>query len=120
MIETHGLTHISLPVADPERSLQFYQQLLGVREYHRDANGIQALGPGPFDVIAFDKSNSTPEQTSGLHFGFRLKHAADIKQAITCAQQINATILRSGEFAPGCPYVYLQDPDGYTIEIWYE
>ena len=28
MIKTHGLTHISLAVADPERSLRFYACLL--------------------------------------------------------------------------------------------
>lgn len=35
-IATHGLTHLSLAVADPERSLRFYERLLGVREYYRD------------------------------------------------------------------------------------
>jgi catechol 2,3-dioxygenase-like lactoylglutathione lyase family enzyme len=29
MVETHGLTHISLAVRDPEKSLEFYVQLLG-------------------------------------------------------------------------------------------
>jgi catechol 2,3-dioxygenase-like lactoylglutathione lyase family enzyme len=29
-------------------------------------------------------------------------------------------ILRRGEFAPGFPFVYVEDPDGYEIEIWYE
>lgn len=53
MIKTHGLTHLSLDVADPELSLQFYASLFGVREYFRDANSIQVLGPGEHDVLAF-------------------------------------------------------------------
>jgi len=36
MVETHGLTHISLAVRDPQKSLDFYVQLLDVREYYRD------------------------------------------------------------------------------------
>ena len=55
MIKTHGLTHISLSVRDPDRSLAFYEQVFGVKEYYRDENSIQVLGPGSHDVIAFDK-----------------------------------------------------------------
>ena len=33
MIPTHGLTHISLKVADLDRSLAFNSQVLGVVEY---------------------------------------------------------------------------------------
>ena len=40
MIKTHGLNHISLSVRDLEKSLAFYTQLFGVREYHRDENTI--------------------------------------------------------------------------------
>jgi hypothetical protein len=29
-------------------------------------------------------------------------------------------LLRRGEFAPGLPYAYVADPDGYEIEIWFE
>jgi hypothetical protein len=25
-----------------------------------------------------------------------------------------------GEFAPGLPYAFVRDPDGYEIEIWFE
>jgi hypothetical protein len=29
-------------------------------------------------------------------------------------------VLRRGEFAPGLPFAYVHDPDGYEIEIWFE
>jgi hypothetical protein len=29
-------------------------------------------------------------------------------------------LLRRGDFAPGLPYAYVADPDGYEIEIWFE
>jgi catechol 2,3-dioxygenase-like lactoylglutathione lyase family enzyme len=29
-------------------------------------------------------------------------------------------LLRRGEFAPGLPFAYVADPDGYEIEIWFE
>ena len=56
VVRIHGLSHISLAVRDPQRSLDFYAAMLGVREYYRDCDQIQAHGPGPFDVLAFEKN----------------------------------------------------------------
>lgn len=120
MIETHGLTHISLSVRDPERSLAFYRQLFGVREYYRDADSIQVLGPGAHDVIVFERRPSHGKPGGIDHFGFRLVDPAHIEQARREVVAAGAKILREGEFGPGLPYLYIEDPDGYTIEIWYE
>jgi catechol 2,3-dioxygenase-like lactoylglutathione lyase family enzyme len=120
MIRTHGLTHISLSVRDPERSLAFYRELFGVREYFRDDDSIQVLGPGPHDVIVFERRPSHGQPGGIDHFGFRLTDPKDIQDAVEKARAAGATILRQGEFSPGFPFVYIADPDGYTIEIWYE
>ena len=29
-------------------------------------------------------------------------------------------IKEKGEFVPGEPYVFSNDPDGYEVEVWYE
>jgi catechol 2,3-dioxygenase-like lactoylglutathione lyase family enzyme len=120
MIETHGLNHISLSVRDPDRSLAFYQKLFGVREYHRAEGEVQVLGPGPHDVIVFERRDSHGKPGGIDHFGFRLTDPAHIDDAVRQAEEAGARILRRGEFAPGLPFVYLEDPDGYTIEIWFE
>jgi catechol 2,3-dioxygenase-like lactoylglutathione lyase family enzyme len=120
MIKTHGLTHINLEVADPDASLRFYASVFGVKEYFRDADSIQVLGPGPHDVLAFVRSNA-PGKVGGIsHFGFRLTDPADIDDAVAEAKRAGGRIIRRGEFAPGFPFVYVADPDGYEIEIWYE
>lgn len=120
MIRTHGLSHLNLEVRDPERSLRFYQALFGVREYFRDDQSIQVLGPGKHDVLAFVRSENAGATGGISHFGFRLTDPRDIDHAIACATAEGATILRTGEFEPGSPYLYILDPDGYEIEIWYE
>ncbi len=121
MIKTFGLTHLNLAVRDPDRSLRFYQQLFGVREYFRDENTIQVQGPGPHDVIAFERDASCAAMAGGLsHFGFRLTDAADIDEAVRQAEACGGRLLRRGEFAPGFPFAYVADPDGYEIEIWFE
>jgi catechol 2,3-dioxygenase-like lactoylglutathione lyase family enzyme len=121
MFQSYGLTHISLAVRDLDRTLRFYTQVFGVREYFRDATSVQVLGPGPHDVIAFEHSPSSAGVSGGItHFGFRLQRPADIEVAIAEVQRAGGAVLRRGEFAPGYPYVYVTDPDGYEIEIWYE
>ena len=121
MVKTHGLTHIALKVADPDRSLRFYRAVFGVEEYFRDANSIQVKGPGPFDVIAFESSGSGVGVPGGIaHFGFRLTTPSDIDAAVAESLAAGGRLLRRGEFAPGLPFAYISDPDGYEIEIWYE
>ncbi len=121
MIETHGLTHLSLAVRDPDRSLRFYGQVFGVREYYRDDSSIQVQGPGPFDVIAFERNETDAGSVGGLgHFGFRLKNPADIDAAVDEVKRAGGRLLRQGEFSPGFPFAYVSDPDGYEIEIWFE
>jgi catechol 2,3-dioxygenase-like lactoylglutathione lyase family enzyme len=121
MVKTHGLTHLNLAVGDLDRAVAFYSQVFGVREYYRDAESVQVLGPGPHDVIAFQKSGDSAGKVGGLsHFGFRLTDPADIDQAVAEVERAGGKLLRRGEFAPGLPFAYVADPDGYEIEIWFE
>src|ERR1700730_10971750 len=121
MIKMYGLTHISLKVKDPERSLMFYQQVFGVKEYYRDDESIQVQGPGPHDVIAFERDARAAGKSGGLtHFRFRLTFPKEIEKAVKEVKRAGGKILPRGEFAPGLPFVYVADPDGYEIEIWYE
>lgn len=121
MIETYGLSHVALAVADPERSLVFYSAVFGVEEYFRDADTIQVKGPGPHDVLAFERRPSMAGERGGiLHFGFRLKTPEAIETAIAAVLGAGGAIRSQGEFVPGCPYAFVTDPDGYEIEIWFE
>jgi len=82
MVPTHGLTHIALAVGDPERSLRFYQQVLGVVEIYREPGFIQVQTPGARDVIVFEKLPSKAGKSGGVaHFGFRLLRPGDIELA---------------------------------------
>ena len=114
MVKTRGLSHVALPVADPERSLEFYRAVLEVCENVRNESTVQVLGPGPHEVIAFEKRPAEAGRPGGiLHFGFRLTGPKDIDAA-------GGIVDSQGEFAPGFPYAFVRDPDGYEIEIWFE
>ncbi len=121
MVKTYGLTHINLSVRDLERSLRFYQQVFGVKEYARGQGMIHAQTPGSHDVISFQDKADTAGESGGIaHFGFRLVDAKDIDKAVEKVQRAGGKLRRRGEFAAGVPYAYVSDPDGYEIEIWYE
>jgi len=121
MVETHGLSHVSLAVRDPQRSLEFYSQAFGVREYFRDHDQIQVKGPGPFDVLTFAPAPEKAGAAGGItHFGFRLKKPEDVAVAVAEIERAGGKVLRQGEFAPGFPFAYVADPDGHEIELWFE
>jgi catechol 2,3-dioxygenase-like lactoylglutathione lyase family enzyme len=121
MIKTHGLSHVALSVADPDRSLTFYQSVFGVREYFRSESTIQVLGPGPHDVLAFERRPADAGVSGGIiHFGFRLTRPEDIDAAVAAVKSAGGVLTSRGEFAPGLPYAFVRDPDGYEIEIWFE
>ena len=97
MIKTHGLSHVALSVADPDRSLAFYSSVFGVREYFRNQSTIQVLGPGQYDVIAFERRAGAGSGPGGiLHFGFRLTRPEDIDAAVAAVTAAGEP-LRSGE-----------------------
>jgi catechol 2,3-dioxygenase-like lactoylglutathione lyase family enzyme len=113
VISTDGLTHLALSMADPDCSLRFYSAVFGAREYFRDARTIQVLGPGPHDVIAFERRPADAGAPGGIiHFGFRLTRPEDIDAAVAAVETAGGTITSRGEFGPGLPYAFARDPDG--------
>jgi catechol 2,3-dioxygenase-like lactoylglutathione lyase family enzyme len=101
--------------------LAFYHSVFGVREYFRSESTIQVLGPGQYDVLAFEKRPAAAGAAGGIiHFGFRLTTPEDIDAAVAEVEGAGGTVTSRGEFGPGLPYAFVRDPDGYEIEIWFE
>jgi metallothiol transferase len=120
-IRTFGLTHISLAVSDLDRAVSFYRHVFGAEVVFRDETSVQVQTPGSNDTLAFEVNPSRAGGSAGVtHFGFRLVDASEIDAAVTLALEAGGTLARRGEFAPGLPFAYVLDPDGYEIEIWYE
>ena len=120
-VPTYGLTHVALAVADPQRSLKFYQAIVGVVPVYESDDFVQAQTPGTRDVLVFERRADEAGRAGGIaHFGFRLQRAEDIDRARDAIVAAGGTIHDTGEFVPGEPYVFFRDPDGYEVEIWYE
>jgi len=120
-VRTHGLTHIALTVRDAKRSLEFYQSVFGVVPVYQKEGFVQAQTPGSRDVLVFEEQPERAGQSGGVvHFGFRLREAADIAVALEAVKAAGGEVLDHGEFCPGEPYLFFRDPDGYEVEVWYE
>ena len=121
MINTRGLTHIHLVVKDIQRSLDFYKSVFGMQEKFWAGSEMVFLNtPGSSDLITLHQSDGDmPTGTSGgiLHFGFQLENKADLDSAIDQVVAAGGALKKRGEFAPGMPFAYVADPDGYEIEL---
>lgn len=122
MIKTHGLTHIHLIVRSLDRSLRFYQTVFGMKERFRDGPKMVFLNtPGSQDLITLNEDPAAAQRAGvngGVtHFGFRLADSASLEIAIAEVEGAGGKLIRRGEHAPGVPFAYVADPDGYVIEL---
>ena len=120
MVQSFGLSHISLATKDLARAALFYQQVFGMLIIERHEKSLVLQTPGTKDMLALELRPQLYPKSNILHFGFRLKAAQDIDEAIVLAARVGGSVLKCGEFAPGCPFAYLTDPEGNKIEIWYQ
>ena len=120
--KTYGLTHIALAVADLKRTRIFYEKVFDMQIMYDTGSFIQMTTPGCSDILVFEKKATIQSANTGgiAHFGFRLRSANDINEMINKIVSAGGSIIEQGEFVPGSPYVFFKDPDGYTVEIWYE
>jgi len=121
MIKTQGLTHIHLVTSDLERSLHFYKTAFGLEERFRDGLKMVFLNtPGTNDLITLNEDASERTKVgvcAGIsHFGFR-RDGTDLDSAIEEVEAAGGKLLEKSEHQPGKPFAYVQDPDGYVIEI---
>ena len=101
--------------------MRFYQDVLGAVPVYESDDFVQVQTPGSRDVIVFERKPGKAGMSGGVvHFGFRLQRSEDIQHAEDVVRKAGGTIKERGEFVPGEPYVFFNDPDGYEVEIWYE
>jgi catechol 2,3-dioxygenase len=113
---------VRLQVADLERSLAYYTQVLGMRVLRR-ADGAATLGPQDDDaplVELRERAGARPIPRRGrlglYHFAILLPDRAALGRFIAHLAQIGAYAGMSDHFVSEA--VYLTDPDGLGIEVY--
>ena len=120
MIRTLGLTHVQLRVSDLARSVRFYKDAFGMEEQFREGDQVFLRTPGAQDTITLngEANSSSIDGGAGIeHLGFRRAQGQDLDDAIREAQAAGGKLVERGAHAPGKPFAYIADPDGYLIEL---
>lgn len=127
-----ALHHISIPVADVERSRAFYRAVLGLREIERPPFEFPgawfALGDGELHLIG-EPADPTfradkPLDPGDVHFAIRVESYAEAladlesKGYRSDAEGLHPQALIARPHAvTGYAQIYILDPDRHVIEI---
>ena len=120
--EATHLGRVRLQVADLERSIAFYENVLGFRTIRRDEDSV-SLGPHGEDreiVHLHQLSTAKPVPRRGLlglyHFAILLPDRASLGRFVAHLSEVGAHAGMSDHFVSEA--VYLTDPDGLGIEVY--
>lgn len=120
--ESTHLGRVRLQVADLDRSVAFYENVVGLRVIRRDADSV-SLGTHGEDheiVRLRHLSSARPVPRRGLlglyHFAILLPDRASLGRFIAHLGEIGAYAGMSDHFVSEA--VYLTDPDGLGIEVY--
>lgn len=120
-----GLDHVVLRVADLERAIRFYRDVLGCTEERRvESISLVQLRAGAslIDLVpAEDAPEATGRQASGNmdHFALRIDpfdEAALRAHLAAHGVAVGEVASRYGAEGHG-PSLYIRDPDGNTVEL---
>ncbi|MGI8462276.1 MAG: VOC family protein [Solirubrobacterales bacterium] len=115
------LHHVTVDVADLERSAGFYDALLSPLGWRRIFSDTDAIGYGFFDDLLLVLSTGRRPQPGTGHFCVAAVGAAAVRAAFEAG--VGAGGRSEGEpsarrgYESGYYSGYMRDPDGYRVEI---
>ena len=128
MVRLKELGHILLRVLDLDRSKKFYSEVLGFKVLEEDpehGGTFMALEgqSHAIDLFQVKDADAALRQTPGVrglgHIAFRVESEGDLKEAYASLQQHGVEITRTIDHVSQ-KSIYFNDPDGNTLEIYYE
>jgi catechol 2,3-dioxygenase len=128
MMRLKEIGHVLLRVLDLERSKKFYSEVLGFHVLEEDpehGGTFMALDgrSHAIDLFQVKDLEAAQRQTPGLrglgHIAFRVDSEDALKEAHATLTQHGVEITRTIDHVSQ-KSVYFNDPDGNTLEIYYE
>lgn len=121
MIETQGMRHVALRVADVERSKHFYEEVFGMRVVWQPDPDNAYLSSGS-DNLALHREPGTGKTQSGGevldHIGFFVADLNKLRQGFAWAEQQGLDIARPlRQHRDGTHSFYIRDPDGVVVQL---
>ncbi len=123
------IDHVTLVVADLERSARFYVDLLGMRRVERPGFNFPGLwfqaGDTQIHLILEHAQSSPagaalPPPSAGagrvFHFAFEVD---DARQAVATLKEHGVVVRGGPSLRPdGCVQTWCHDPDGHVVELF--
>lgn len=128
MIKLKGIGHVNLRVADEEASKRFYRDILGfvIAEEDPEHGGVFMtlgenfhtldIGQHPAPTAA---QRPRRDQIGLAHIAFQVASYAALREAYAHLAEHGVAILRATNHVNQRSF-YFADPDGNTLEIYYE
>lgn len=112
--------HVKIKVADLERSLKFYQEMIGFSILEKTETTAKLTTDGKTSILSLEQpENVTPKQrgTTGLyHFAILLPEKKDLANIVVHLAKNGIRIGSSDHLVSEA--IYIQDPDDNGIEIY--
>jgi catechol 2,3-dioxygenase-like lactoylglutathione lyase family enzyme len=120
-----GLTHVALPVADIEASLDFYRRYADMDTVHRrsdDQTGDQVVWVSdrtrPFVIVLIEQDGARGGLTGFSHLGIGCDSRQEVDRRCEVARREGRSVLGPLDSGPPVGYwAFITDPDGNNLEL---
>lgn len=127
MTVDRGLTHIALPIADVDKSVEFYATYARMQVIHRrvDAGtGVSVVWLSdftrPFAIVLIQTGTVQTILSPIAHLGVGCKSRENVDALCARAKQEGVLIQPAQDAGYPIGYwAFLRDPDGHTLELSY-
>jgi len=116
---------VHLKVADLERAVRFYRDVLRFHEQGRVGTRAAFLSAGDSLDLALNSWQSeggdqpSAEATGLYSFGVRYRTRSELASVVRHVLACDVAVLRASDHGV-CQSVYIEDPDGNGVELYWE
>jgi len=115
------VSHLGLPVRDPQRSAGFYAAYFGFdpATAQRCPDGTVIVRDGDGFDLALHAVETVGEAPEFLHFGFRLPEPEQVRALLRRMAAAGVRIVERDD-EPAYTAFKCLDPDGHRVEVYWE
>ena len=120
-----GLTHVALPVTDPDASVAFYERYAAMKVVHRRRDEAAATSvvwlsdlTRPFVIVLVESARVDGGLGGFAHLGVACASRDEVDRHCDAARAEGRTVVGPLDSGPPVGYwAFIADPDGHNLEL---